>query len=125
MFNQLYEIEDSKINKYNKIITEAGFHLFEAEILLDNFIKDVINENIEKSLDLKMEIPNQFNAGFLILTLNRIYRNNENGRIEIQINELDHVIYWDELNITIKNLIANFVQLNLLSDEIFNSFSQH
>ena len=90
-----YKVDDSRINKYDKIMTEAGFHLFEAEMLLDSFIKDVVNENDEKCLYFEIVIPNQKNGGFSNLTINRICQNHENSCIEILVQEFDHAICWD------------------------------
>ena len=120
-----YKVDDSRINKYDKIMTEAGFHLFEAEMLLDTFIKDVINENDEKCLNFEIVIPNQKNGGYSNLTINRIFQNHENSCIEILVHEFDNAICWDELNVTAKNLIANYIHLNLLSDEIYDNLRQH
>ena len=121
MINMPYKNNDSNIRKYEYIIIEAWKHLFEAENLMDDLINELVDENSERDFNFEIEFPDSVNEKNTILNIERIYRNDESGHIEIKIYGREQSVSWEKLDITTKYLIINYIHLNLLSDEIFEN----
>ncbi len=111
------------LEKYDNLMVEVGNHLFEAECLLTSFIKEILIANDNK-LNIEIELADQ-GEYFFNITIESIYWNDDKRCLEIQgMNGNDkQILEWDRLPISTKTLIANFIHLNMLSDEIYNNLN--
>lgn len=109
------------LRKYDEMMVNVGNHLFEAECLLNSFIIEMAETHQDMALDLEMELPENESASTIVL--NRISWNDAKRCIELEAKkeESKYPLYWDNLTITTKNLIADYIHLKLLSDEIYRN----
>ena len=119
MIEMPFRKDNDLIRKYDEMMVSVGNHLFEAECLLNTFIKEMADIHQDMIFDLEMELPENGSASTIIL--NRISWNNKKGCVELEVKkeESKYLICWDNLTINIKNLIADYIHLKLLSDEIY------
>jgi len=125
MIKSPFIINDLKIKNYDDMMTEVGIHLLHAETLLDTLVKDVINEKEEKAIDFEIILADHSEAGYSDMVMNRIYLNKETKCVEIKMREHGQPICWNDLNLSMKNLIANYIHINLLSNEIYTNLKKH
>jgi hypothetical protein len=121
MIEMPFRNDDVLIRKYNEMMVSVGNHLFEAECLLNTFMKEIAEIHKDMILDLEMELPE--NGSSSTIVLNRISWNDAKRCVELEAKkeESEYPICWDNLTITIKNLIADYIHLKLLSDGIYRN----
>jgi hypothetical protein len=121
MSEALFRKDDILIKKYDEMMVSVGNHLFEAECLINSFMKEMAELYHDRILDLEMELPD--NGSVSAIVINKISWNYEKRCVELEAKkeESEYPICWDNLTITIKNLIADYIHLKLLSDEIYRN----
>ena len=119
MIEMPFRKDNVLIRKYDKMMVSVGNHLFEAECLLNSFMKEMAEIHQDMILDLEIELPEDGSVSTIIL--NRIIWNDIKRCVELEAKkeESKYLICWDNLAITIKNVIADYIHLKLLSDEIY------
>ena len=123
MIDMPFENKNQVLKKYDDLMVEVGNHLLKAESLLNSFIMEIIRSN-DNELNIEIELTEHADH-FLNIRVKSINWNDERRCLEIHaVNGKNMIILdWDNLPISTKNLIVNFVHLNLLSDEIYNNFN--
>jgi hypothetical protein len=121
MIEMPFRNDDVLISKYDDMMVSVGNHLFEADCLLNAFMKEMAEIYQDKILDLEMELPE--NGASSTVVLNRISWNDIKRCVELEAKKDDneYSVCWDNLTITIKNLIADYIHLRLLSDGIYGN----
>jgi hypothetical protein len=121
MIEVSFREDDDLMRRYDEMMVNVGNHLFEAECLLNTFMKEMAEIHRDVILDLEMELPE--NESALTIVLKRISWNDEKRCVELEAKkeESEYPICWDNLTITSKNLIADYIHLKLLSDEIYRN----
>ena len=111
------------LEKYDNLLAEVGNHLFEAECLLTSFIQEIIIAN-DNELTIEIELA-EHGESFFNIRVESIYWNDDKRCLEIQgmNGNNKQILEWDKLPISTKSLIANFIHLNMLSDEIYNTLN--
>lgn len=111
-----FQNDDIMIKRYDEIMVKIGSHLFEAECLLNTFIKEMTEIYRDRILDIEIELPD--NGSFI---LRKIYWDEDKRCVEFNIkkDDAESVICWDNFTLTIKNLIVNYIHISMLSDEIY------
>ena len=121
MIEMPFREDNVLIRKYDEMMVSVGNHLFEAECLLNSFMKEMAEICQDMILDLEMELPGNGSASTIVLK--RISWNDAKRCVELEAEkeESEYPIYWDNLTITIKNLIADYIHLKLFSDGIYRN----
>jgi hypothetical protein len=106
---------------YDEMITRAGIHLFEAETILDVFVREVVMREGWIDFDDGMRLDEHGNEGTPDYTLKKVIWDRSKERVELEVAELSTLVEWGSLNILTKNLVANCIHIKLLSGGIYES----
>jgi hypothetical protein len=109
------------IGKYDEMMINIGNHLFEAECLLNMFMKEMAEIYQDMILDIEMELPESGSVSTVVLK--RISWNDVKRCVELDAEKdgNEYAIEWGNLAINVKNLIADYIHLKLLSDGIYGN----
>ena len=113
-----YKYENQILKKYDDLMVEIGNHLFEAEYLLTFFIKEIITVNNNR-LNIDLDLAEQRDQA-CSLFIRSISWDEDRGQLEIDAidNGSACTLEWNTLPIETKNLIANYIHISLLSNDI-------
>jgi hypothetical protein len=119
------DIKNEWIKKIDDLLIDAGVRLFEINMTLDSMIKDLLFSEKEILFESEMQFPYQKESGYDLYNAKGIYWDNELNSAVILTEDPQDKILWQNLNIAIKDLMANAIVLKLTANSLYLDYKKH
>ena len=111
-------------DKFDIRMIEIESKSFEIAMLMSGFVLDILENFDGMKTDVQAELPYfDPHTGYRSLTLKSVFFNPVSNLINIETEELQTSVIWDDLNVAAKEIIINELHHKYKSVIIYQSFS--
>ena len=119
----MFDNNPSKKNKFDEIMIDIGEQKFRIQVMLGEFIFDILKEFDNHIKDIEIPIPLSIDNKYFTMHCNEIFYDLNNEIVKLKIQEMENCIEWGEIDIFSQEIIANVIHLMYVSEQLYKSFS--
>lgn len=110
----------SNKDRFDRMSVDIGTSLINLQMMITDFIIELLLQSDSLSYDLDLSIPHQFTEEFVVVKINGISYKPDLDELIVHSEE---PLKWGELNIIAQDLIATHIHIAFTSQHFFGELS--
>ncbi len=109
----------SHIKKYDDIMNQSNYLIIQIQLLLSDFITDLLQIVNDHSIPIDISFPLLINNKFELAKAEEIFLDETTYIPMLSLYNITHPVSWNDLTIAAQDLIANYIHIKIKSEDIY------
>lgn len=110
-------------DRFDEMMINIGSYMFDLQMMLARFVSEILEEFEGNIYDIDLTVPFQEGNEYINLHVERIIFDTDDV-IKVFVSMREEFIEWDNLNITVQDLIANYLHMRYKAENLYRNLSE-
>lgn len=111
-------------DRFDVKAVNIGHKTFEIGLMMSGFVIEILGTFAEMKADINVQIPyNDYEKGYVGINVITVYIDVETELINLQCDNMDNPLLWDELDFSAKEIILNELHHSYKSAILYKNLS--
>ena len=110
-------------DKYDDMLIDIGSRMFDLQILLAGFIREIMDELGKFSIEIDFKFPIREGDDYNIIHGKEIHYDPEENKLMVLTMDSGKFILWHEIDVLTQEILANDLHMRYVAEGIYKDLS--